>query len=84
MKIVTTASLPTDTKQLCCYRNASDRLAVLTGEGVADWQLERIVFPGERFLFAAPPHAVLRVCHPSSEGVTSARLSCSELYVGES
>lgn len=68
---------------LCCYRNTSNQIAVASGEGVADWTLQHVVFPGERFMFEAPAGGQLRISRPDSEGIETALLSCSDLSVNE-
>lgn len=39
---------------LCCYRNTTDRMVVVRVRGLADFFLERVVFPFEIMTFYCP------------------------------
>ena len=55
-------SAPNSTESLCYYFNPSNQLQIVRGETQRDdWSFERVVFPGQRFFFAAPTQAKLAV-----------------------
>ncbi|MDJ0591627.1 MAG: DUF1830 domain-containing protein [Pleurocapsa sp. MO_226.B13] len=55
--------LPNDenTHILCCYVNATSQIQVARITNIPNWYFERVVFPGQRLVFEAEPHAVLEI-----------------------
>ncbi len=47
---------------LCCYINRDRQIKVARIINISNWYFERVVFPGEWFLFEAPLEAELEVC----------------------
>lgn len=45
----------------CGYMNATSKVQVLRISNVRNWHFERVVFPGQRLVFEAPPFALLEV-----------------------
>lgn len=92
---MTNVSLPKSTDNpaleakhiLCCYHNATGRIQIIRFSNTAPHRLEKVVFPGERFLFNAMPEFKLEVHSNPSTNTTStvtALLPCSELQVSMS
>ncbi|MEM9162389.1 MAG: DUF1830 domain-containing protein [Cyanobacteria bacterium P01_F01_bin.4] len=56
-------SLPSDGQHafLCCYVNATSKIQVARITNIPNWYFERVVFPGQRLLFEAIPHALLEI-----------------------
>ncbi len=52
---------------LCYYENVTQQMQLARIDNLSTWQSERVVFPGQRFLFEAPPDALLQVygCTPT-------------------
>jgi hypothetical protein len=48
-------------QMLCGYVNPTSSLQIIRIVNIPNWRFERVVFPGERFLFEAPPNAELEV-----------------------
>ena len=46
---------------LCCYVNASSRMHIARITNIPNWYFERVVFPGQRLVFEAPPEALLEI-----------------------
>ncbi|NEO30868.1 MAG: DUF1830 domain-containing protein [Symploca sp. SIO3C6] len=66
----------------CCYANKDRELLVARITNIPGWRLERVVFPGERFLFEAPSSAILEIHRNSPNGPTcSESLPCAYLNV---
>ena len=55
--------LPNDenTHILCCYVNATSQIQVARITNIPNWYFERVVFPGQRLVFEAEPHAILEI-----------------------
>lgn len=76
--------VPTDRTDsvLCCYTNSSSHIQVVRSEEVPDWYFERVVFPGQRLLFAAPSVAQLEVYTSIlATAILTDRVSCQSLSV---
>ncbi|MGE5657271.1 MAG: DUF1830 domain-containing protein [Actinomycetota bacterium] len=69
---------------LCYYANPSNQLQIVRIANIANWYFERVVFPGQRLLFEAPPVAQLEI-HSSNSITTvwSDTISCDRLRVSE-
>lgn len=69
---------------LCCYVNATERVQIARIRDLPDRTLERVVFPGQRLLFEAPPTAELEI-HANSpiNSILSDIIPCDRLRVGE-
>ncbi len=55
--------LPDDSANpiLCCYVNATSKIQVARISNIPNWYFERVVFPGQRLVFEALPHANLEI-----------------------
>ena len=72
------------TRILCWYLNTTNKLQIARITNIPDWYFERMVFPGERFLFEALPEAQLEVCRCAETGaVLCERILCDRLRVEE-
>ncbi|MCU0548994.1 MAG: DUF1830 domain-containing protein [Leptolyngbya sp. Prado105] len=81
-------SLSTDvskklTFDLCCYVNATPRIQVARVVDVENWYFERVVFPGQRLMFEAPPMAHLNI-HTGATADLTDSISCESLKVRSS
>jgi hypothetical protein len=56
-------SLPSkyDHRILCDYVNATSQIQIIRIANIPSWYFERVVFPKQRLLFAAPTQAQLEV-----------------------
>lgn len=69
---------------LCCYQNQKSSIQVVRSStsAVAQWHLERVVFPGQRLMFYAPDTAKLKVYNGSfAESLLSDTIPCDRLKV---
>ena len=55
------ASIDSSSKILCCYINKTNQIQVGRIANIPDWYFERVIFPGQRLLFEAPPEAELEI-----------------------
>ncbi len=55
--------VPNDQKRilLCCYVNATSHIQIARITNIPNWYFERVVFPGQRLVFEALPHAQLEI-----------------------
>lgn len=55
--------LPNDENShiLCCYVNATSQIQIARITNISNWYFERVVFPGQRLVFEAEPHAILEI-----------------------
>ena len=69
----------------CCYVNATSSIQVARISNIENWYFERVVFPGQRLLFEALPHAFLEI-HTGmmASAILTDTIVCSSLSVGES
>ncbi|MEB3826499.1 DUF1830 domain-containing protein [Phormidium sp. CCY1219] len=69
---------------LCFYFNQSDRIVLLKSKNFPSKHFERVVFPNQRFMFEAVPHADLEVHIGDSGGWTVTEvIPCDRLQVKE-
>lgn len=69
---------------LCYYSNTSHQIQLLTGKNIPNWSFDRVVFPGQRLLFEAPPQAYLDVQTMDDLGTQQIQqIPCSQLWVNE-
>ena len=73
---------PLTLKRLCCYFNSTDKMQLIRVSESNDRQLEKVIFPRQRFLFEAIPNASLEV-YTGREGkeFLQSTISCNELQV---
>lgn len=69
---------------LCYYINTTSQLQIVRSANIPNWHFERIVFPGERFLFEAPPAGRLEI-HTNTlvTTIVSDPICCDRLRIDE-
>ncbi|RZM81885.1 DUF1830 domain-containing protein [Leptolyngbya iicbica] len=76
--------IPTEQSEsiLCCYVNATSKMQIVRITNIRDWYFERVVFPGQRLMFEAPPQAQLEI-HTGmmASAILSDTISCARLAV---
>lgn len=76
--------LPSDSadRVLCCYVNATSKIQIARITDVPEWYFERVVFPGQRLLFEAVPHAHLEI-HTGmmASSILSDTIPCDRLLI---
>lgn len=79
-------SLPPDQSDrvLCCYVNATSKIQIARISNIHTWYFERVVFPGQRLVFEAPPHSVLEI-HTGmmASSILSDNIPCERLCVSD-
>jgi hypothetical protein len=68
----------------CCYVNATSKIQIARITNVPNWYFERVVFPGQRLMFEAAPHALLEI-HTGmmASAILSDTISCQRIRVQE-
>ncbi|NER32827.1 MAG: DUF1830 domain-containing protein [Oscillatoria sp. SIO1A7] len=67
---------------LCCYVNASSKMQIARITNVPNWYFERVVFPGQRLVFEAPPEALLEIHKGSmASAILGDTISCDRLQI---
>lgn len=78
--------IPSDSSRpiLCCYVNATSKIQVARITNVEDWYFERVVFPGQRLIFEAPPNALLEI-HTGmmASAILSDSIPCNRLQIDQ-
>lgn len=70
------------TSILCYYTNASRQLQQIRLQENADLSLDRIVFPGEKFIFEALPEGALEIYTYTATGLQLLQtIACPRLQV---
>ncbi|MCA1993189.1 MAG: DUF1830 domain-containing protein [Coleofasciculus sp. S288] len=68
---------------LCYYFNVSKQIQIATIKN-SGYSFERVVFPGERLLFEAPPEAELEIQTSQRDGTKAVdKIKCNHLRVDE-
>jgi hypothetical protein len=76
--------LPADSSDqiLCCYVNATSKIQVARITNIPNWYFERVVFPGQRLVFEALPHAHLEIhCGMMASAILADTLYCDRLRI---
>lgn len=74
----------TETK-LCCYTNRTNQLAIIHIKNVPNHYCERVVFPGENFLFEAPLDTQVEIHrYTKTTGIVVDKIECAQLQVHSS
>ncbi|MEB3884466.1 DUF1830 domain-containing protein [Lyngbya sp. CCY1209] len=72
------------TQVLCSYQNRTSTIEILRMDDPGCDPFERIVFPGQIFLFEATGESHLKIFYAvSSEAIEMRRISCRTLQVDE-
>ncbi|MCC5638054.1 DUF1830 domain-containing protein [Nostoc sp. CHAB 5844] len=71
-------------KTLCCYMNATSKIQIARISNISNWYFERVVFPGQRLVFEAPPEAHMEI-HTGmmASAILSDTIPCDRLAVNE-
>lgn len=79
-------SLPSDQsdKIFCSYVNATSQIQIARIANVPNWYFERVIFPGQRLLFEAPPDAQMEI-HTSTKvcAILSDKILCNRLRINQ-
>jgi len=69
---------------LCCYVNATSKIQIARISNIPNWYFERVVFPGQRLVFEAPPESDLEI-HTGmmATAILSDTIPCDRLCVNE-
>ncbi|GAB4383576.1 MAG: hypothetical protein Kow00121_45640 [Elainellaceae cyanobacterium] len=76
--------LPSDASDsiLCCYVNATSKIQIVRITNIQNWYFERVIFPGQRLVFEALPHAQLEVhCGMMASAILADTIPCDRLRV---
>jgi hypothetical protein len=65
---------------LCCFVNETTHVQIAKITNIANWYFERVVFPGQRLIFEAPPEAKLEI-HTNTfvTAIISEKIACDRL-----
>lgn len=66
-------------QQVYCYFNNTSKMAIVRILGLEERHCERVVFPGEKFLFEAEQDCELEVSKYATGGIVKENIPCSEL-----
>lgn len=69
----------TDSRELYCYTNRTDKIIIARIRGFANRHCERVVFPGEQFLFEAEDGCKLEISRQTNVGIIEDAIPCSQL-----
>ncbi|NJM86739.1 MAG: DUF1830 domain-containing protein [Hydrococcus sp. RU_2_2] len=70
---------------LCCYVNTTSQIQIARITNITNWYFERVVFPGQRFLFETPPEAKLEIYTGAiASAICSDRIPCVHLRLHSS
>jgi hypothetical protein len=76
--------LPSDAQEhaLCCYVNATSKIQIARISNIPSWYFERVVFPGQRLVFEALPHAQLEIhCGMMASAILADTIPCDRLRI---
>lgn len=77
--------LDNDNKILCCYTNNSINVVILRKPIIPGRYCERVVFPGERFLFIASKDSQIEVHKYNAHiGLVKETILCTKLAIEKS
>ena len=67
---------------ICCYINATGKIQVARITNIPNWYFERVVFPGQRLIFASLPSAQLEI-HTGmmASAILSDTIPCDRLKI---
>lgn len=84
MQTINVPSQPRETPILCSYKNQTNQLQVIRLKNSFQGDLERIIFPGEYYLFKAKPDDQVEVYSKvNEEMIESEYVPCYILQVEE-
>lgn len=84
MQTINLPSQPIETPILCSYKNKTNQLQVMRLKQSSQGYLERVIFPGEYYLFQAKPQEEVEIYSKvNEEMIESEHLLCQSLQVEE-
>ena len=84
MQTINLPSQPIGAPILCSYKNKTNQLQVIRLKKASQGYLERVIFPGEYYLFEADPQDEVEVYSKvNEEMIESQHLLCQSLQVEE-
>lgn len=84
MQTINLPSQPIETPILCSYKNKTNQLQVIRLKKSSQGYLERLIFPGEYYLFQAEPQNEVEIYSKVNEElIESQHLLCQSLQVEE-
>jgi hypothetical protein len=67
---------------VCCYENVTPKLQVVRITNIPNWYFEKVVFPKQRLLFEALPHASLEVYTGDiAQAILADHIPCDRLQI---
>lgn len=69
----------TDSQELYCYTNRTNKVAIARIRNLANRHCERVVFPGEHFLFEAEDSCKLEISQQTNTGIIEDTIPCCEI-----
>jgi Domain of unknown function (DUF1830) len=67
---------------VCCYENVTPKLQVVRITNIPNWYFEKVVFPKQRLLFEALPHASLEVYTGEiAQAILADHIPCDRLQI---
>lgn len=68
-------------QKLYCYTNTLSEIVIAKIRGLVDRHCERVVFPGEKFLFRANDDCDIEISRQTNAGIVKDNIPCSRLEV---
>ena len=66
-------------QKLYCYTNTASQIVIAKIRGLDNRHCERVVFPGEKFMFRADDNCDLEISRQTNAGIIKDNISCSRL-----
>lgn len=76
-------NLNNNSQQIYCYINNSAKVVIARIIGIVDRHCERVIFPGEKFLFKADDDCELEISRQTNIGIIQDTIACSRLKIIE-
>ncbi len=68
-------------QKLCCHTNDISNIVIAKIRGLLDRHFERVIFPGEKFLFKANDNCELEISQQTNAGIIQDFIPCEQLQV---
>ena len=75
------SNLNTEQQKVYCYVNNFKQVVIAKIHGIENRHCERVIFPGEKFLFVADEDCELEISRQTNIGITQDTIGCSRLKV---
>ena len=80
----TLSSYKTPEQILCCYANVTNQIQIARITNIANYNLERIIFPGQRLMFEAVLNAQMEIyTFTTGTPILLDKITCKWLRVNE-